>query len=555
MSCYANDSIILPDYGPCNTSGSNTFCCVQRQICLSNGLCGTELGTFYNGGCTDESYKAAICPRFCQSGTSPWSHGRGDTKLMKSQGSAQFIVECKGAAVKDGDFCCSSDGKLDCCNDGTNGLGLAASSSSTTAAAANPSGTTKGSSSQSLYIISSTTSTTTRSSSSTSASPAPTPSLFGTMTTVEGSASTITYTVMSLTATGPVEPAYTPLHSSAPNQVIERPSQHLQIGLGLGIALTLVITIALGILYWSKHFSTTSTPAEGAARIAKKTTFDKFKGVFAKKKMPAHAQDDEYELKETQATTMPNPPELDSESLKELDPQTYHSPLSGSGNPANMEPAELSTDGEIHPSTPPHTRPKYHTWSGFGGYDGAASTQTASTIATTHSRRLARSFLHTHRWAQSVDPDDRPATPRTCTPSPTRPGRAEATAPVAHRTRRSALEAAIFHLGPPPSVDEPDAPGEERVVADPTDEGRQSPDQRVSALDLGIVVKRFSSHGQTAELEMTTAERPCVQRERPRVCRLGMKPDCGGCGGGGGLHDGDFDERALFPHGGGDGRG
>ena len=555
MSCYANDSIILPDYGPCNTSGRTTFCCVQGQICLSNGLCGTELGTFYNGGCTDESYKAAICPRFCQSGTSPWSHRLENAQLMMFVESAQFIVECKGGAVKDGDFCCSSDGKLDCCNDRKTGLGLAASSSSTTAAAANPSSTTKGLRSQSLSTVSSTTPSTTRSSSSTSASPARMPFLFGTMTTVEGSASTITYTVMSLTATGPVEPAYTPLHSSAPNQVIERPSQHLQIGLGLGIALTLVITIALCILYWSKHFSTTSTPAEGAARIAKKTTFEKFKGAFAKKKTPAHTQDDEHELKETQATTMPNPPELDSESLKELDPQTYHSPLSGSRNPANMEPAELSTDGEIHPSNPPHTRPKYHSWSGFGGYDGAASTQTISTLATTHSRRLARTFLHTHRWAQTVDPDDRPATPRTCTPSPTKPDRAEATAPVAHRTRRSALKAASFHLGPPPGLHEPDTPDQQRSVTDPTDVRPHGSDQRVSALDLGIVVKHFSSHGQTAELEMTTAERPCVHRERPRVCRLGMKPDCGGCGGGGGLHDGDFDERALFPHGGVDGGG
>ena len=55
---------------------------------------------------------------------------------MFVSGDANWVVECQGAAVKDGDFCCSIDGSTTCCNTATNGLGLTAAISSAQAVSA-----------------------------------------------------------------------------------------------------------------------------------------------------------------------------------------------------------------------------------------------------------------------------------------------------------------------------------------------------------------------------------------------------------------------------------
>lgn len=68
--CYAPNAVPLPEYGPCNTLQSVSLCCTPGQICLTNGLCANGEGEFYSGGCTDKTYKAAICPSFC-TGNSP----------------------------------------------------------------------------------------------------------------------------------------------------------------------------------------------------------------------------------------------------------------------------------------------------------------------------------------------------------------------------------------------------------------------------------------------------------------------------------------------------
>ena len=52
-------------------------------------------------------------------------------------GDDNWVVECKGAAVKDGDFCCSINGSTTtCCNTASNGLGLVAAISSAQAVSA-----------------------------------------------------------------------------------------------------------------------------------------------------------------------------------------------------------------------------------------------------------------------------------------------------------------------------------------------------------------------------------------------------------------------------------
>lgn len=120
QACYGHSSpnaVILPNYGSCNPQASSiSLCCENGQTCLTNGLCVTESGVYYNGGCTDSTYKAAICPTFCTSGDANW------------------VIECHGSAVgavKDGDFCCSVNGTTTtCCNTASNGLGLVAAVSS-----------------------------------------------------------------------------------------------------------------------------------------------------------------------------------------------------------------------------------------------------------------------------------------------------------------------------------------------------------------------------------------------------------------------------------------
>lgn len=56
-------------------------------------------------------------------------------------GDANWVVVCHGAAVQDGDFCCSIDGSTTCCNTASNGLGLVAAISSAQAVSATSVGT------------------------------------------------------------------------------------------------------------------------------------------------------------------------------------------------------------------------------------------------------------------------------------------------------------------------------------------------------------------------------------------------------------------------------
>lgn len=140
MSCYGHSSpnaVVLPNYGPCSPqAGSVSLCCETGQTCLTNRLCVTPSGVYYNGGCTDSMYKAAICPTFCTSGR----HSAADMSLVKLtfvSGDANWVVECHGSAVKNGDFCCSVNGtSSSCCNTASNGLGLVAAVSSAEAVSA-----------------------------------------------------------------------------------------------------------------------------------------------------------------------------------------------------------------------------------------------------------------------------------------------------------------------------------------------------------------------------------------------------------------------------------
>ena len=138
--CYGHSSpnaVILPNYGPCNPQANSiSLCCETGQTCLTNGLCVTQSGVYYNGGCTDSTYKAAICPTFCTAGMYYAIVSRL-AKLTFVPGDANWVIECHGSAIKDGDFCCSVNGTTTtCCNTASNGLGLDAAVSSAQAMSA-----------------------------------------------------------------------------------------------------------------------------------------------------------------------------------------------------------------------------------------------------------------------------------------------------------------------------------------------------------------------------------------------------------------------------------
>ncbi|KAL9629628.1 MAG: hypothetical protein Q9164_006797 [Protoblastenia rupestris] len=73
---------------------------------------------------------------------------------MRTIAGNQFIVSCANPSVKGGDFCCSSNGKQDCCSNLDNRLGLAPSSSSARAAVVSPARTATDSTSSDKAIIS-----------------------------------------------------------------------------------------------------------------------------------------------------------------------------------------------------------------------------------------------------------------------------------------------------------------------------------------------------------------------------------------------------------------
>lgn len=127
-TCYGDASpnpTILPKYRPCKPQPDGiSHCCKIGDTCVTNGLCVTPFGIYYNGGCTDSTFKAAICPSFCTSGRL-CPIDRSLPKLIVITGLAHWPVECHHSAVKNGDFCCSFNRwDTSCCGTASNGLGL-----------------------------------------------------------------------------------------------------------------------------------------------------------------------------------------------------------------------------------------------------------------------------------------------------------------------------------------------------------------------------------------------------------------------------------------------
>ena len=139
QTCYAPNGTILTNYGSCSIQIGNSVCCAAGQTCLSNGLCATDLGGFYSGGCTDETYASPVCPEFCASGEKLDPHVV-ELLLIHVAGTDHFIVSCKNSLQSAGGFalfegyCCSGDGSLVCCSDTGNRLPIAVGTSTAQAA-------------------------------------------------------------------------------------------------------------------------------------------------------------------------------------------------------------------------------------------------------------------------------------------------------------------------------------------------------------------------------------------------------------------------------------
>ena len=74
-TCYTDNGDIAFNQGPCNPDNIESLCCASGEICLSNGLCATDYGSFYAGSCTDKQFKASTCPNFCSLGLHSMSSG------------------------------------------------------------------------------------------------------------------------------------------------------------------------------------------------------------------------------------------------------------------------------------------------------------------------------------------------------------------------------------------------------------------------------------------------------------------------------------------------
>ena len=149
---------------------------------------------------------------------------------------APYVVQCEGSAVRDGDFCCGTSYQEICCNNATNGLGLAPSASSADAVSA--------SYAMSFWSAESASSSysTTIPPTTTSLPSSPLLTTLPTSNTSVPAAATVPNTQSTFT------------ESARPPKSGSLVSRHkLAFGLGLGLGIPAVLGLALACLYWLWH--------------------------------------------------------------------------------------------------------------------------------------------------------------------------------------------------------------------------------------------------------------------------------------------------------------
>jgi hypothetical protein len=53
------------DYSPCEASHLSNVCCSIRDVCLDNGLCRSNVGTYWRETCTSSSWNTGECQDLC----------------------------------------------------------------------------------------------------------------------------------------------------------------------------------------------------------------------------------------------------------------------------------------------------------------------------------------------------------------------------------------------------------------------------------------------------------------------------------------------------------
>jgi hypothetical protein len=64
--CFYPDGVTgEPKHTPCNTTVTNSACCLPQDSCTVDGLCLGTSNFNYRGSCTDKTWSSNACPQTC----------------------------------------------------------------------------------------------------------------------------------------------------------------------------------------------------------------------------------------------------------------------------------------------------------------------------------------------------------------------------------------------------------------------------------------------------------------------------------------------------------
>jgi hypothetical protein len=67
--CFYPDGVTVePNHTPCNTTVTNSACCLPQDACTADGLCLGTANFNYRGSCTDKTWTSNACPQTCRLG-------------------------------------------------------------------------------------------------------------------------------------------------------------------------------------------------------------------------------------------------------------------------------------------------------------------------------------------------------------------------------------------------------------------------------------------------------------------------------------------------------
>ncbi|KAF7923228.1 uncharacterized protein EAE98_007933 [Botrytis deweyae] len=97
--CFSSNGSCDPNGIPCFSNDSASRCCGSDEFCSTNKLCVSknDPNKFSRGSCTDPTFRAASCPKICQS--------IGDTGA---------VLPCGDPSL--GQFCCDEGRGFECCS-------------------------------------------------------------------------------------------------------------------------------------------------------------------------------------------------------------------------------------------------------------------------------------------------------------------------------------------------------------------------------------------------------------------------------------------------------